>query len=93
MLAGEYRAKVADLATALTGVSVPRARAELRKLVGEVRVEETEEAVTLWAAHSAEQALMRVAGGSQQIRVVAGVGFGFNFPAHDPPRRPTRERS
>jgi hypothetical protein len=31
-LAGEYRAMIADLANALTGISVPRARAEPRKL-------------------------------------------------------------
>jgi site-specific DNA recombinase len=74
-LAGEYRSMVADLANTLTGVSVPRARAEVRKLVGEIRVEETEDAVELWKTQTAEQALVRLAGGSQQICLVAGVGF------------------
>jgi DNA invertase Pin-like site-specific DNA recombinase len=65
-LARDYRALVADLAQTLTGVNVARARAELRKLVGELRVETTEEAVELWSTHTPEQALMRLAGGSQQ---------------------------
>jgi hypothetical protein len=58
-LAQEYRALVADLAQTLTGVSVPRARAEVRKLVGELRVETTENAVEIWSGQTAEQALMR----------------------------------
>ena len=73
--AEDYRALVADLAKTLTNVSVPRARAEIRKLVGEVRVETTEDAIELWSTQTAEQALMRVAGGRQQINLVAGVGF------------------
>jgi hypothetical protein len=44
-LASEYRAMVADLAKSLTAVSVPRVRAELRKLIGELRIEETEDRV------------------------------------------------
>jgi hypothetical protein len=64
-----------DLARTLANVSVPRARAELRKLVGELQVRTTEDAVELWSAHTAEQALMRLAGGSRQKSLVAGVGF------------------
>ena len=74
-LAEEYRALIADLAQTLTGVSVPRARAELRKLIGELRVETTEDAVELWSTETAQQALMRLAGGPQQKNLVAGVGF------------------
>ena len=73
--AEDYRALVADLAQTLTNVSVPRARAEIRKLVGELRVETTEEAIELWSTQTAEQALMRVAGGRQRINLVAGAGF------------------
>jgi hypothetical protein len=36
---------VADLAKSLTAVSVPRVRAELRKLIRELRIEETEDRV------------------------------------------------
>ena len=74
-LAQEYRTLVSNLAQTLTVVSVPRARAELRKLVGELRVETTEDAVEIWSAQTAEQALIRLAGGSQQKILVAGVGF------------------
>ncbi len=58
-LAEEYRALIGDLVQTLTGVSVPRARAELRKLLGET----TEDAVELWSTETAQQALMRLAGG------------------------------
>ena len=63
---------VADLARTLTEVNIRRARAEVRKLVGEIRVEATEETIELWSAQSADQALGGVAGGSQQKNVVAG---------------------
>jgi hypothetical protein len=66
-LAAEYRSMVADLAKSLTGISVPRARAELRKLIGELRLEVTEEAVEFWSTQSAEAALLRVAGAPQQM--------------------------
>jgi len=59
---------VADLARTLTEVNIQRARAEVRKLVGEIRVEATEETIELGSAQSADQALARVAGGSQQSK-------------------------
>jgi hypothetical protein len=72
-VASEYRAMVADLASTLTGVSVRRARAEIRNLAGgEKRVEETKHGVELWSPQTAGQALMRVAGGPQQM----------TYPAH-----------
>lgn len=70
--ASEYRAMVGDLANALTEVSVPRARAEIRKLVGELRVDELEDRVEIRAAQSPEAALLRIAGAPEQICVVAG---------------------
>ena len=74
-LASEYRAMVSNLATTLTNVNVSRARAELRKLVGEIEVRESPETVELWSMQSPEQALLRGAGVPQKICVVAGVGF------------------
>lgn len=56
-LASEYRAMIADLANSLTNVSVPRARAELRKLVGEIQVKETEDEIQLCSSQSPEEAL------------------------------------
>ena len=53
----------------------PRAT-EIRKLVGELLVQETEDRVEIWAAHCPEAALLKVAGASEQICVVAGVRFG-----------------
>jgi len=73
--AQEYRAMVADLARTLTEVNIQRAQADVRKLVGEIRVEATEETIGLWSAQSADPALARVAGGSQPKDVVVGGGI------------------
>jgi hypothetical protein len=73
--AREYRALVTDLAHTLQGVTVARTRAELRKVVGEFRVETTDEAIELWSTQTAEQVPMRIASGSQQQILVAGARY------------------
>jgi hypothetical protein len=65
-LADEYRELVGDLANGLAEVSVPRARAELRKLLGEIRVDETPEALEFWSKHGAQAALLQATGSDQQ---------------------------
>jgi hypothetical protein len=72
-LVDEYRALVDDLATSLTTVNVARARAEIRKLVGEIRVDATADEIRLESATGLENALVREAGRSQVI-LVAGAG-------------------
>jgi hypothetical protein len=54
----------AVLANTLTGAT---ARAQLRKLVGELRVQTKDGAVEVWSTQIAEQALVRLAGGFQQM--------------------------
>jgi len=60
-LADEYRSLVNDLATTLTSVNVTRARAEIRKLVGEIQVEATPDEIRLHASQGLEAALLRAA--------------------------------
>ena len=71
----EYRAMLTDLPAALAEVSVPRARAAIRSLTDVLRVEEKDDRVEIWSTRSPEAALLKVAGGPEQICVVAGVGF------------------
>jgi len=58
----EYRELVATLATTLANVNVDRARAELRKRIGEIRVNATAEEIRLEAAQGLEAALLRARG-------------------------------
>jgi hypothetical protein len=58
------------LAKTLTNVNIDRARAELRKRLGEIVVTATEEEIQFEAARGLEGALMRAHG--QQVFVVAG---------------------
>ena len=74
-LVDEYRELVDDLATSLTSVNVSRARAEMRKLVGDIQVEATPDEIRLLSKEgSFETALLR-ATGQHQVMLVAGVGF------------------
>jgi site-specific DNA recombinase len=64
-----------------------KARAILRKLLpNNIRFTPAEDG-GLWAEYDVEPAALL-----GRDRLVAGVGFGFSFPAHDPPRRSTRDR-
>ena len=63
----EYRELVGNLANGLIEVSVPRARAELRNLLGKVRVDETPEALEFWSEHGAEAALLQAAGSDKNV--------------------------
>ena len=60
-LGDEYRVLIADLAQGLTEISVPRARAELRRLIGSIRVDATED------GFCSEAALLKAAGGGHQV--------------------------
>jgi len=91
----EYRELVAGIERVLTkgdyGTNDPRlvarSRAALQVRYGEIRVEVTPDALEFRSTQGIEAALARVAGGDSQIMLVAGVGFGFSCPAHNPPRR------
>ena len=74
-LVDEYRELVDDLATSLTSVNVSRARAEMRKLVGDIQVETTPNEIRLLSREGlVETALLRAAG-QNQVMPVAGAGF------------------
>jgi hypothetical protein len=76
-LADECRALVTDLEGALsTSENLSRARAEIRKLVGEIRI--TPKEGEIWFEYEEgrpEAALLSAAGLRQQLNMVAGVGF------------------
>ena len=55
--------------------------------MGDLHAKTTDNAVELWLTQTAKQALIRLVGSSQKKELVAGVGFGFSFPAHNPPTR------
>jgi site-specific DNA recombinase len=70
-----YRAAIANLPEVLARTDVDRARHELRRLVGTVRIEADANEIRFTSEQGAlENALFRLAGG-QQLSVVAGVGF------------------
>jgi hypothetical protein len=71
-LVDEYRELVDNLATSLTSVNVSRARAEMRKLVGNIKVEATpDETRLLSKAGTFETALLKAAE-QNQVMLVAG---------------------
>lgn len=74
-LVDEYRALVDNLAESLTSVNIARARAEMRKLIGDIRVNATPHEIRLEARENAvETALLRAAG-HRQVLMVAGVAL------------------
>ena len=74
-LVDEYRALVDDLAESLRAVNVDRARAEIRKLIGDIQVNATPDEIRLETREGAvETALLRAAG-ERQVIMVAGAGF------------------
>jgi len=88
-LVDEYRALVDDLAESLRSVNVDRARAEIRKLIGDIRVNSTPDEIRLETREGAvETALLRAAG-ERQVFMVAGARFGhclLTIPRrHQPP--------
>ena len=72
-LADDYCRLVENLADSLESVDVSKARAELRSLLGDIRVKVDDEEARFMVA-GIETALARASGGPQ-INVVAGAGF------------------
>ena len=74
-LVDEYRALVDDLAESLRSINVDRARAEMRKLIGDIQVNATPDEIRLVTREGAvETALLRAAG-DRPVFLVAGAGF------------------
>ena len=93
-LVDEYRALVDDLAESLRSVNADRARAEIRKLIGDIRVNSTPDEIRLETREGAvETALLRAAG-ERQVFMVAGARFGhclLTIPRrHQPPVKSVR---
>ena len=74
-LVDQYREMVDDLANTLTSVNVNRARAEIRKLVGEIQVQKTPDQIRLMSREGALEAALLRAAGQNQVILVAGAGF------------------
>ncbi len=72
----QYRELVDNLAESLASVNIDRARAEIRKLVGEIQVNATPEEIRLEASEGAVEAALLRAAGERQVFMVAGAGFG-----------------
>ncbi len=67
-----------DLAESLRSINVDRARAEMRKLIGDIQVNATPDEIRLETREGAvETALLRAAG-ERQVLMVAGACFGDN---------------
>ncbi len=74
-LVDEYRELVNNLADTLSNVNVNRARAEIRKLVGDIRVETTPEEIRLMSSEGAFETALLKSTGQNQVMLVAGAGF------------------
>jgi DNA invertase Pin-like site-specific DNA recombinase len=70
-LEADYRRLVGDLATSIASVNVEKARSELRRRLGAVRVDEKEDRIDFVSTLSPEAALLRIAGASEQMRYPA----------------------
>ena len=68
----QYRELVDDLAESLASVNIDRARAEIRKLVGNIQVNATPEEIRLEASEGAVEAALLRAAGERQVFMVAG---------------------
>ena len=71
----QYRELVDDLAESLASVNIDRARAEIRKLVGDIQVNATPDEIRLEASEGAVEAALLRAAGERQVFMVAGAGF------------------
>ena len=71
----QYRELVDDLAESLASVNIDRARAEMRKLVGDIQVNATPDEIRLEAREGAVEATLLRAAGERQVFMVAGAGF------------------
>ena len=71
----QYRELVDDLAESLASVNIDRARAEIRKLVGEIQVNATSEEIRLESSNGAIEAALLRAAGERQVFMVAGARY------------------
>ncbi len=68
----QYRELVGDLAESLASVNIDRARAEIRKLVGDIQVIATPDEIRLESREGAVEAALLRAAGERQVSIVAG---------------------
>lgn len=68
----QYRELVDDLAGSLASVNIDRARAEIRKLVGDIQVNATPDEIRLESREGAVEAALLRAAGERQVFMVAG---------------------
>ncbi len=71
----QNRELVEDLAETLSSVNIDRARAEIRKLVGDIQVTATPDEIRLKSREGAVEAALLRAAGERQVFMVAGARF------------------